>query len=226
MLPPTALLFSCFAISQRIGYTYVQSTRTPRRLTMQMSTKTLNTPSAMPTSTAAPVSPTGLMLGRVSSPLVPDLHFGRSWGEWVEGYAQRFGVLPQVFRAVQVSEHRVILCELQVDAAGYGRVRVAGELAPTFLPTMLEGLLGRFGCVIVDASLLEPLKSLTSVMSDSELHARCEDELGRAFSVEPELWRAKLHEGLCAGRSLPLRAALERVRAEMMALVAVSQTAS
>lgn len=193
---------------------------------MQLRSKPLTTPSSVSISSSASTLGSGMMLGRVSSPLLPDLQFGRSWGEWVSGYAQCFGVLPQVFRVVQVSPDRLILCELQVDAAGYGSVRVAGELERASLPTMLSGLLGRFGRAIVDAPLMEGLDEALSVTSDLDLHMRCDQELGRAFAVEADHWRAKLQEGLCAGRSLPLRAALERVRAEMMAYVAVSQTAS
>lgn len=163
---------------------------------------------------------------RVFAPLVPDMQFGRSWGEWVEGYAQRFGVLPQVFRVVRLSPTQVVIGELQVDAAGYGRVCLAGELRPEALPTVLVGLMGRFGRAIVDEELLDAVPASIAVVSDAALHARSAEELQRPFSVETERWRTKLAADLLSQRALPTRAAMERMRAEMMALVAVLQSAS
>lgn len=163
---------------------------------------------------------------RAFAPLVPDLRFGSSWGELVEGYAQRFGILPCVFRVLRLSDTHAAVIEMQVDAEGYGRVGMLGEVELTELGSVLTGLMGRFSHAIVDASLAQQVSGVPRCVDDTFLHARAHVELQSMFDVDVDTWRDRLRTDLRTRRSLPTRVAMERIRGESAVLVTLLQRAS
>lgn len=163
---------------------------------------------------------------RAFAPFVPDLRFGRSWGELVEGYAQRFGIMPCVFRVLRMSRTHAAIIEMQVDAEGYGRVGVIGEVELTELEAALTGLMGRFSHAIVDESLAPYVARAPRRIDDASLHAHARTELLSPFEADVETWRERLRADLRTRRSLPTRVAMERVRGEIAALVTLLQRAS
>lgn len=186
----------------------------------------LSLDSVRPVFGRTPRAVSGTMGARAFAPLVPDLRFGRSWGELVEGYAQRFGVMPCVFRVLRLSHTHAAMIEMQVDAEGYGRVAVIGEVALTELESALTGLMGRFSHAIVDASLGTYLGRAPRRIDDASLHARARTELHTPFDADVGTWRERLRTDLRTKRSLPTRVAMERVRGEIAVLVTLLQRAS
>lgn len=171
---------------------------------------------------AGPSPSRGLDASRVVVPLLPDLRVGRVWAETVSDYALRFGVLPQVFRVLRVDASRVVVVELQTDAAGYGQVRIAGELRVSELAGCLPSLAGRFGRVIIDDALWDAAgvsdeQGASRYARASEVHAELEAGSNLVLGPDAATWNRRLVEGVSASRSLPVRGALERVRVEMIA---------
>lgn len=160
---------------------------------------------------------TRLDASRCFVPLLPDLRFEREWSETVAQYGQRFGVLPQVFRATQLAPNRIVICELLTDAAGYGQVRVAGELRVEEFHRAAPQLLGRFGRMIVDAALADQMPEAVHLIRDTELQEATWDRSSLHWGMGVDAWRQALAVGLDESRPLRVRAALERVRMEMAA---------
>lgn len=163
---------------------------------------------------------------RAFAPLVPDMSFGAIWGDMVTMYAQQLGVLPNVFRVLRLSETHAAIVEMQVDAAGYGRVQVLGDVPLHELAGALPDLMGRFAHAIIDDELASFVPSGARYMSDTRLHGRAHTVLGRSFGVDIRAWRTRLREDLRTGRALPTRVAMERMRAEVALLVALLAPAS
>lgn len=163
---------------------------------------------------------------RTYAPLVPDMKFGRVWGEVVVAYAHRWGVLPSVLRVLRTSATHAAVIEMQVDADGYGRVGIIGEVSIDALDGTLSALGGRFSHVILDDRLQSEVQIAGSCVSDTDLHGRAYEVLGRSFGVDVAAWRRRLCDDIGTGRALPTRTAMERVRGEVAVLVSLLQSAS
>lgn len=163
---------------------------------------------------------------RTFAPLVPDMFFGEAWGDLVARYARHVGVLPSIFRVIQSSEKMALIVEMQVDAEGYGRVGLLGEVPLVSLERTLVGLCGRFSKVIIDDRIGIQESLAHQCVSDTDLHGRAFEVLGRSFGVDVRVWRERLCADIYTGRPLPTRAAMERVRGEVAVLVAYLQRTS
>lgn len=159
------------------------------------------------------------------APLVPDMKFGQTWGALVSSYAAQFGVLPRMFRVLRISTTHAAIVEMHVDAMGYGRVGIVGTETLSSLDETLQGLRGRFAHVILDDEIGGYVTFDARCVSDTALHGRAYEVLGRSFGVDIQTWRAALREDVRTGRPLPTRVALERMRGEMAVWVALLQRA-
>lgn len=163
---------------------------------------------------------------RAFAPLVPDMSFGASWGDMVAVFAQQLGVLPSIFRVLKISDTHAVVVEMQVDAAGYGRVQILGEVLLHELADVMHDLMGRFAHAIIDDEVASHLPQNARHVSDTYLHGRAHTVMGRSFGVDIRTWRRRVRADVSTGRALPTRVAMERVRGEVALLVALLASAS
>lgn len=168
-------------------------------------------------------------LDRVQAHVLPDLVVGRPWSEIVRCYQLRFGVLPHAIRVVRAPNGMAFICELHTDVAGFGHVRLVGQVKHADAVRTASALVGRYGGVVMDATIsAQPVHSDGPflVMSDTLTHEAAAVMLDLWFETDVADWRGALSEGLQSERAVWRRAALEKVRGELMAFIALRARAS